>query len=100
MRKGQYTRKQAVNIVGEDAIISVERENCEPTNRVGYNGICQDDDFIEWSASVTLDDGRIVTAYYYTDSETEQICSENDEWIGDVVDWDGCLYAYDITEVE
>ena len=80
--KGNLTREQAVAIVGAEAVEKVERENCEPTNRVGYNGACQGDAFCEWSASVRAknQDGDDVTllAYYYTSNEDDRIMAEND----------------------
>jgi hypothetical protein len=78
-------RDEAVAIVGEDTVKKVEGKNCEPTGRCGYNGLCQDDDEIEWTATVTFDytdddgdewDGTI-TAFYFTDNEDEKIMSEN-----------------------
>ena len=73
MQKGNLTREQAIAIVGELAVDKVDRENCEPTNRVGYNGACQDDELIEWAASVLCADKDgyecRVRAYYYTTNE-------------------------------
>lgn len=73
MQKGNLTRAEAVAIVGEAAVSKAEEANCEPTNRVGYNGACQDDDLIEWSGSSSAEDkdgiACTVTAYYYTSQE-------------------------------
>lgn len=73
MQKGNLTREQAVAIVGEAAVSKAEAANCEPTNRVGYNGACQGDAEIEWSASASAEDKDgtdcTVTAYYYTSQE-------------------------------
>ena len=89
--KGNLTREQAVAIVGEEATKAVEAKNCEPTNRVGYNGACQGDAFCEWSASVsaTNTDGDDVTlvAYYYTTNEQDQIMAEN-SGDGSYIDWE------------
>lgn len=78
--KGSLTREQAVSIVGEDAVKSVERENCEPTGRVGFNGECQGDALIEWCAvtSAKTEDGDEVTlsVYYYTDRGDEKKANE------------------------
>ena len=71
--KGTLTREQAVAIVGEAAVNKAEATNCEPTNRVGYNGAIQGDDLIEWSGSALAEDkdgtACTVTAYYYTTQE-------------------------------
>lgn len=68
--KGNLTRAQAVAIVGETAVAQAEAANCEPTNRVGYNGAIQDDSLIEWSASAAAEDNDgtecSVKVYYYT----------------------------------
>jgi hypothetical protein len=70
MRKGNLTRAEAVAIVGEAAVARAEAANCEPTNRVGYNGSIQGEDLIEWSGSASAEDtdgtACTVTAYYYT----------------------------------
>lgn len=71
--KGNLTREQAVAIVGEAAVAKAESANCEPTNRVGYNGAIQGDDLIEWAGSAAAEDkdgaACTVTAYYYTSQE-------------------------------
>ena len=91
MKKGNLTHEQAVEIVGLAAVETVERKNCEPTNRVGYNGACQDGDLCEWSASVvcqTADGDEVVlTAYYYTTNEQDQIMAEN-SGDGSYIDWE------------
>ena len=73
MRKGNLTREQAVAIVGEAAVAKVEDESCDFTNRVGYNGSIQNDDEVEFSASVSCEDkdGYEVSlvAYYYQDAD-------------------------------
>lgn len=73
MRKGNLTREQAVAIVGEAAVASVENENCDFTNRVGYNGSIRGDDEVEFKASASAEDkdGNEVSivAYYYQDAD-------------------------------
>lgn len=76
------TRQEAIARVGLAAVEAVERKNCDPTNRVGFNGACQSDDFIEWSASHSCEaDGLpvVLEVYYFTDSEDEVIAAE-DGW--------------------
>jgi hypothetical protein len=68
MKKGNLNRAQAVAEAGEAAVSRVESINCEPTNRVGYNGACQGDAEIEWRASTKITDG-ILEVYYYTDAD-------------------------------
>lgn len=96
--KGTMTRAQAIQEAGLAAVEAVERENCEPTNRVGYNGSCQGDDLIEWSASVPYtdkdgDDATLIM-YYYTDDEDEKFATETDDWGG--VDWDDKIAGYEV----
>ncbi len=73
MKKGNLTRAQAVEICGAAAVAAVESENCDFTNRVGYNGSVQGDEEVEFSASVSASDtaGEKVTlvAYFYQDAE-------------------------------
>ena len=82
MRKEFMTREQAVEVVGEAAVSNVDSKACDPTNRVGYNGLCQGDDSTEWSASVGCEDKDgndcILIAYYYTSSEQEQVMIDNE----------------------
>jgi len=89
--KGNLTREQAVAIVGEAAVDKAERENCEPTNRVGYNGACQNDDLCEWSACVSCEDkdGNDCTlvAYYYTTNEQDQAMADA-YGDGSAIDWE------------
>lgn len=89
--KGRLTREQAVEIVGEAAVDKVEAENCEPTNRVGYNGACQNDGLCEWSASASCNDkdgnDRILVAYYYTTNEQDQTMVDADG-DGSSIDWE------------
>lgn len=73
MRKGNLTREQAIELVGEAAVTKVDAENCDFTNRVGFNGSVQGDDEVEFSASVSCEDkgGYEVSlvAYYYQDAK-------------------------------
>jgi len=69
MKKGNLTREEVVGLVGEAAVAAVDNENCDFTNRVGYNGSCQGDDEVEFSASVSTEDGVLI-AYYYQDAES------------------------------
>ena len=88
MKKGTLTREQAIEIVGVDAVVRVEQENCDFTNRVGYNGSIQGDAEVEFSASVRAEDkdGNDVSliAYYYQDAEA---VDENEL---DCLDWEIC----------
>ena len=74
MRKGNLTREQAIAIVGEAAVDKVDAENCDFTNRVGYNGSMQGDDEVEFSASLSCEDKNgyevSLIAYYYLDADT------------------------------
>ncbi len=88
MQKGNLKRAEAVAIVGEAAVARADAANCEPTNRVGYNGACQGDDLIEWSAraSATDKDGFpcTVVAYYYTSQEEIEEAGDdlsNVDWV-------------------
>ena len=78
--KGSLTREQAVAIVGETAVDEVESENCEPTNRVGYNGALQGDSLTEWSASTRCQDtngiAATLIAYYYTSNAQDKVIAE------------------------
>mgnify|MGYP001203497987 CR=1 FL=1 len=62
MQKGNLTREQAIEIVGADAVISVEAKNCDFTNRVVDGGM------VEFAASVVTSEG-VLTAYYYTSQD-------------------------------
>ncbi|HQU89738.1 MAG TPA: hypothetical protein PK620_13390 [Denitromonas sp.] len=96
MDTNNMTREQAAEIVGVEAVDNVERQNCEPTGRVGFNGACQDDELCEWSASVicTDKDGNAccLTAYYYTSNDEDAIMAEHDG-DGSYIDWEIDHYA-------
>jgi len=97
MQKGNLTSEQAEAQVGTEAVKTVESKNCQPTNRVGYNGASQGDDSTEWSASVSCvdADGNDCTliAYYYTSNEDDEIMAENDG-DGSYIDWE--ISGYEI----
>ena len=58
MRHGKLNREQAIRIVGEDAVNAVDRENCEPTSRLGYNGAMGGNESTEWRAAVDAQDAN------------------------------------------
>lgn len=81
--KSNLTRAQAIALVGEDAVNTVGRENCEYTNR------CLDD-FVEFAASVEAEDiegySCTLTAYYYPSQQEIDDAGDdlsNVEWIVD-----------------
>ncbi len=85
------TREQAIERCGLAAVESVERENCEPTNTVGYNGRSAGDALSEWSATVDAVDtadglGCKLTAYYYIGHADEQAIEDADG-DGGVANW-------------
>ena len=88
------TRDEAVAVVGEEAIRKVEAVGCEPTNRVGINGLCQGDDLLEYVAHITLEDGSSLAAYYYVSNEDEQIMG-NADGDGSSISWDVDHYTHD-----
>jgi len=87
----KLTREQAIEKVGIEAVEKVDAENCEPTNRVGFNGDCQGDDLTEWSASIKVGDSVLV-AYYYTSNEQDQVMADYDG-DGSAIDWTIDHYA-------
>lgn len=88
MKHGKMTREQAIAAVGEEAINKLDYVNCEPTSRCNTDG----DDTIEYSASIKVGD-QIVTAYYYTTPEQEQIIADHDG-DGSAIDWE--INGYEI----
>ena len=86
MRKGNLTREEAIKIAGEAAVNAVETENCDFTNRVGYNGSCQGDSEVEFSAAVKCADAdgdeATLVVYYYQSAEAVDSAQE----LGDL-DW-------------
>lgn len=89
MQKGSLTREQVVRALGEKLVDAVERKSCEPTGRVGYNGL-RGDDLCEWAASVVGEDADgnevVLVAYYYTTNEQDQIMAECGDW--SCIDWE------------
>lgn len=83
----KLTRQEAVAIVGEDAVKAVDRVNCEPTGRVGFNGACQGDDLCEWTAGIDAEDAdgdRVsLVAYYYTTNKEDETMTGD----GSNIDW-------------
>ena len=96
MYKGSLNKEQAINLVGVDALAAVERVNCEPTGRVGYNGECQGDSLTEWTASVDCKDVDgdpvTLTAYYYTNNQQDQMIAETGD--GGFIDWE--IVGYEV----
>ena len=86
MEQSGLTRDMAIEQAGVGLVEAVDAKNCEPTNRVGYNGACQGDALTEWSASVKLEDGTILTAYYYTTNDQDEVMAANDG-DGASIDW-------------
>lgn len=97
MYKGNLTREQVVALVGLAIVEKIEAENCSPTNRVGYNGTCQGDNEVEFSAAVNIpeDDygnvhGNMLIAYYY------QYADDVDNCDGDLSMLDWSINGYEI----
>lgn len=91
-------RNEAIKMVGVEAVEAVEAINCEPTNTVGYNGNCQGDATIEWSATHYLPENddlySHITAYYYTDAdETDRVAEETG---GDLSALDWVIDHYEV----
>jgi len=85
----KMTRAEAVALVGEKAVDQVESKNCEPTNRVGFNGACQGDSSTEWSASVPCsvgeDEGHLIAVYYTTPEQDEAMGAAGGD--GSAINW-------------
>ena len=84
----RLNREQAIAAVGNELVESLDFANCEPTGRVGFNGKCQGDAQIEWSASVSFKDADgfncHLVAYYYTTEDDELYAAESG-W--DSINW-------------
>jgi len=92
------TREEAIELAGMETVEILDRENCEPTGLVGYNGACQGDDLTQWTASVKFEqDGQQYTlvAYYYTTNAQDDIMAAND---GDGASIDWVIDAYMIVD--
>lgn len=61
------TREQAIEMAGIERVETVEGMDCDFTNRVTTG--TEWDGFCEFSASVPLDDGDYLTAFYYQKNE-------------------------------
>lgn len=73
----KYTREEAVKMVGEAAVNQVETINCEPTSRVIYPSIEPDHvGKAEFVASLQLEDGRTLTAFYYQEEAVLEDCED------------------------
>lgn len=90
MYHGQMTRERAIKEAGLAAVKKVESLNCEPTNRLDDQLTITGE--MEWSTCVDLEDGRILTAYYYTDADDQQKAEDTGDWGS--VDWN--VHGYDI----
>jgi len=63
-------RSDAIKLFGLDKVLELDAADCDFSNRV------TGDDTVEFSASVKLDSGDRLTAYYYQDSEAVQACDD------------------------
>lgn len=63
-------RSEIIKLVGFDKVLELDNVNCDLTNRL------TGDDTVEFIASVKLDSGDRLTAYYYQDSEAVQACDD------------------------
>lgn len=97
MLKGKFTREQMVEIFGEKIIDQLEHENCEPTNRSGYNGEHEGNDLTEWRSLLTVKhaDYDYISAYYYTTNEQDKIMAEH-EGDGSSINWE--IEGFEINE--
>lgn len=80
------SREWAVAFIGETNVDAVERENCEPSCRVGGNGLMRNDPYLEYTAAIEIDTDAVplitkdllpvtgcsLTAYYRASNELEQ----------------------------
>lgn len=73
------SKNDVLALFGLEVLKKIENENCEPTNRVGYNGACQGDALTEWSATVQIDNDARITAYYYTNNDEDAMAAECDD---------------------
>lgn len=69
MRHGNLTRKEAIEIVGIEAVMALDNENCEQTGRLQTDG----DADIEWSADIDTNEGRLIAYYYTTPEDMEML---------------------------
>ena len=89
MKKGTLSREEAIELAGIGAVKKVELLNCEPTSRAQTDG----DNDIEYAASIKLDSGDILTAYYYMDGDWYESL-EDSERAEELYDWE--INGYEI----
>ena len=63
-------RSDAIKLFGFDNVLELDAVDCDFSNRL------TGDDTVEFIASVKLDSGDRLTAYYYQDSEAVQACDD------------------------
>jgi len=100
MDKANLTREQAIAMVGLANVAAAEADNCEPTNRVGGNGLMHNDPYIEWAGSAEVDydgltadqvynlpvTGCAIHAIYHESNEAEQAAIDADSSVWDIMD--------------
>ena len=96
----QLTRDEAFKMVGIANVAAVEALNCEPTCRVGGNGLMHDDPYLEYAASANVSydglspeqvaalpiGGCRIVAIYRASNEIEQTAIDADCDIWDFAD--------------
>jgi len=94
MHKGSYTRDQAVEIVGINAIQELEALTFTPTSRIQDSGDDTTDDGASLDA-VTIPDGLacVVSAFCYLTPDQVQTMYDRD---GDGSDIDWAIEGYEI----
>ena len=94
------TREQAIAKIGLSNVEAVESDNCEPTNRVGGNGIVHNDPFIEWVGYANVNyngltaeqldnlpiGGCKLACYYEESNDAEQAAIDADTSVWDIMD--------------
>jgi len=89
--KNEMTRQEAIKIVGREEVERVERENCEPTNR-----LISDSNLTEWIATIDLENGDgCLEIYYLTTPQDEKEVEENGGDLG-AIDWENRIDHYSI----
>jgi len=92
MNRDKMTRDEAIAAVGLTAVMAAEADNCEPTCRVGGNGLMHNDPYIEYEGSAKVDydnltpeqvynlplDHCTIVAVYQEDNEQEQAAIDAD----------------------
>jgi len=109
MDKANLTREQAIAMVGLANVEAAEADNCEPTGRVGGNGIMHNDPYIEWAGSAEVDyagltadqvynlpiGGCTIRAIYHESNEAEQAAIDAASSVWDIMDIEIDHYAID-----